>query len=161
MSETNATVTTQESATTTEQPKAEKTFTQDEVNAFFNKRYGELMSKVSQYEEKAKKFDELEEANKSELEKANEKAARLENELKAIKEAEAVRGIRDDVAKETGIPAHLLTGSTKEECEAQAAAIADYAKPTPYPAVKDAGEVNNVGKQTTRQQFAEWSQQVF
>ena len=27
--------------------------------------------------------------------------------------------------------------------------------------VKDAGEVNNVGKATTRQQFAEWSNKVF
>ena len=68
---------------------------------------------------------------------------------------------REEVAKETGIPAHLLTGATEEECKAQAAAIADYAKPSPYPAIKDAGEVNNVGKVTTRQQFAEWSNKVF
>lgn len=155
----NATVTTQENATTTEKP--EKTFTQDEVNAFFNKRYGELMSKVNEYEEKAKKFDEMEESNKSELEKANEKAAKLESELKAIKEAETVRGIREEVAKETGIPAHLLTGATEEECKAQAIAIAEYAKPTPYPAVKDGGEISNINKPSTRQQFAEWTSQVF
>ena len=141
-----------------------KTFTQEEVNSFLAKDRKQMAEKYSDYEElkqKASRLDEIEAANKSELEKANEKAAQLESELKAIKEAEAVRVIRDDVAKETGIPAHLLTGSTKEECEAQAAAIADYVKPTPYPAVKDAGEVKNVGKQTTRQQFAEWSQQVF
>ena len=75
--------------------------------------------------------------------------------------AESIREIREEVAKETGIPAHLLTGATEEECKAQAAAIADYAKPAPYPAVKDAGEVNDVGKVTTRQQFAEWSNKVF
>lgn len=156
----NATVTTQEPATTPDKPE-EKKFTQEEVNSFFNKRYGELMAKVNEYEEKAKKFDEMEEANKTELQKALEKAEKLETELSGLKKAESIREIREEVAKETGIPAHLLTGATEEECKAQAAAIADYAKPSPYPAIKDAGEVNNVGKPTTRQQFAEWSNKVF
>ena len=156
----NATVTTQDPATTPDKPE-EKKFTQEEVNSFFNKRYGELMAKVNEYEEKAKKFDEMEEANKTELQKALEKAEKLETELSGLKKAESIREIREEVAKETGIPAHLLTGATEEECKAQAAAIADYAKPAPYPAVKDAGEVNDVGKVTTRQQFAEWSNKVF
>lgn len=156
----NATVPTQDPATTPDKPE-EKKFTQEEVNSFFNKRYGELMAKVNEYEEKAKKFDEMEEANKTELQKALEKAEKLETELSGLKKAESIREIREEVAKETGIPAHLLTGATEEECKAQAAAIADYAKPAPYPAVKDAGEVNNVGKATTRQQFAEWSNKVF
>ena len=145
-------------------PQEPKVFTQEEVNSFLAKDRKQTAEKYADYEalkEKAARLDEIEAANKSELEKANEKAAQLESELKAIKEAEKIREIRESVAKETGIPAHLLTGSTKEECEAQATAIADYAKPTPYPAVKDAGEVNNVGKPTTRQQFAEWSQQIF
>lgn len=155
----NATVPTQEPATTPDKPE-EKKFTQEEVNSFFNKRYGELMAKVNEYEEKAKKFDEMEEANKTELQKALEKAEKLETELSGLKKAESIREIREEVAKETGIPAHLLTGATEEECKAQAAAIADYAKPSPYPAVKDAGEVNNVGKATTRQQFADWASKM-
>lgn len=159
MSENNATVPTQEPATTPDKPE-EKKFTQEEVNSFFNKRYGELMAKVNEYEEKAKKFDEMEEANKTELQKALEKAEKLETELSGLKKAEFIREIREEVAKETGIPAHLLTGATEEECKAQAAAIADYAKPSPYPAIKDAGEVNNVGKATTRQQFADWASKM-
>lgn len=155
----NATVPTQETATTPDKPE-EKKFTQEEVNSFFNKRYGELMAKVNEYEEKAKKFDEMEEANKTELQKALEKAEKLETELSGLKKAESIREIREEVAKETGIPAHLLTGATEEECKAQAAAIADYAKPSPYPAIKDAGEVNNVGKATTRQQFADWASKM-
>jgi RecB family exonuclease len=155
----NATVPTQEPATTPDKPE-EKKFTQEEVNSFFNKRYGELMAKVNEYEEKAKKFDEMEEANKTELQKALEKAEKLETELSGLKKAESIREIREEVAKETGIPAHLLTGATEEECKAQAAAIADYAKPSPYPAIKDAGEVNNVGKATTRQQFADWASKM-
>ena len=141
-----------------------KTFTQEEVNSFLAKDRKQMAEKYADYEalkEKASRLDEIEAANKSELEKATEKATRLESELKAIKEAEAIRGIREEVAKNTGIPAHLLTGNTKEECEAQATAIADFAKPAPYPSIKDGGELNNVGKPTTRQQFAEWTNQIF
>ena len=159
MSENNATVTTQDPGES-----QARTFTQDEVNAIVGKRLAEEKGKFADYEDlkaKAAKFDEAEEAQKSELQKVTERATALENELNSLKEAENIRNIKESVSKETGIPAHLLTGSTKEECEAQAAAIADFAKPTPYPAVKDAGEINNVGKPTTRQQFAEWSQQIF
>ena len=160
MSENNATVTTQE----TNGESQTRTFSQDEVNAIVGKRLAEEKVKYADYDDlkaKAAKFDEVEEANKSELQKATERAAALEKELNGLKKAEEVRIIRENVAKETGIPAHLLTGTTEEECKAQATAIADYAKPAPYPAVKDAGEVNNVGKATTRQQFAEWSNKVF
>lgn len=152
----NATVTTQE----TNGESQTRTFSQDEVNAIVGKRLAEEKVKYADYDDlkaKAAKFDEVEEANKSELQKATERAAALEKELNGLKKAEEVRIIRENVAKETGIPAHLLTGTTEEECKAQATAIADYAKPAPYPAVKDAGEVNNVGKATTRQQFADWA----
>ena len=146
----NATVTTQDPATTPDKPE-EKKFTQEEVNSFFNKRYGELMAKVNEYEEARDKKAEA---------MLLEKAEKLETELSGLKKAESIREIREEVAKETGIPAHLLTGATEEECKAQAAAIADYAKPSPYPAIKDAGEVNNVGKATTRQQFADWASKM-
>lgn len=155
----NATVTTQE----TNGESQTRTFSQDEVNAIVGKRLAEEKVKYADYDDlkaKAAKFDEAEEANKSELQKATERAAALEKELNGLKKAEEVRIIRENVAKETGIPAHLLTGTTEEECKAQATAIADYAKPAPYPAVKDAGEVNNVGKATTRQQFADWASKM-
>lgn len=155
----NATVPTQE----TNAEGQTRTFSQDEVNAIVGKRLAEEKVKYADYDDlkaKAAKFDEVEEANKSELQKATERAAALEKELNGLKKAEEVRIIRENVAKETGIPAHLLTGTTEEECKAQATAIADYAKPAPYPAVKDAGEVNNVGKATTRQQFADWASKM-
>lgn len=155
MSDENATVTTQEE---------NRTFTQEEVNAIVGKRLAEEKGKFADYEDlkaKAAKYDEAEEANKSELQKVTERATALENELNSMKEAEKLREIRESVAKDTGIPIHLLTGKTKEECEAQAAAIADFAKPTPYPVVKDGGEVTNVNKTSTKQQFAEWTKQVF
>lgn len=142
----------------------EKTFTQDEVNSIIAERIGRERAKYEGYEDlkaKAEKLDEIEAANKTELEKANEKAAQLEAELKTIKEAEKLRQIREEVAKETNIPVHLLTGNTKEECEQQAAAIAEFAKPSPYPAVKDGGEISNLNKVSTREQFAAWTNKVF
>lgn len=156
----NATVTTQE----TNGESQNRTFSQEEVNAIVGKRLAEEKGKYADYEDlkaKAAKFDEAEEANKSELQKVTERAAALEAEVKSMKQAEEVRSIRESVAKETGIPAHLLTGSTEEECKAQATAIADFAKPAPYPAIKDGGELNNVGKPSTRQQFAEWTNAIF
>lgn len=147
--------------TAEEHPQEEKLFTQEQVDGFFNKRYSKMMSELEEYKAKAEKFDQLEEANKSELQKATEKAQALEAELNSLKQAESVRAIKSAVAEETGVPVGLLTGTTEEECKAQAAAILNFAKPQSYPTLKDGGEVHNVGKPTTKQQFAEWAQNAF
>lgn len=139
-----------------------KTFTQEEVNAIIGERIGREREKYADYEalkEKAVKFDEMEEASKTELQRATEKAAALETELLTIKKSNEVREVREKVAKDTGVPAHLLSGETEEACMDQAYAILSYkneSKAGNYPAVKDGGEVSKVGKPTTRQQFAEW-----
>lgn len=146
---------------TNEQPKEEKLFTQEEVNGFFSKRYSEMMSQLNEYKAKAEKFDELEEANKSELQKATEKAAQLESELNQIKKEASIKDVRNKVAKELGVPADLLTAETEDACKEQAKAILNFAKPSSYPTVKDAGEVNNVGKPSPKQQFAEWANGAF
>ena len=137
----------------------ERTFTQAELNAIVQKRVGELTSKYGNYEElkeKAQKFDEIEEQSKSELQKANERADALQKELDGWKKADSVRKIREEVAKELGVPANLLNGETKEECEAQAKGILSFAKPDAYPSVKDGGEARNTGSAKTRDQFADW-----
>lgn len=137
----------------------ERTFTQAELNAIVQKRLGEQAAKYGNYEElkeKASKFDQIEEQSKSELQKVTERADALQKELDGMKKADAVRLIRESVSKETGVPAHLLYGETKEECEEMAKAIMSYAKPSAYPAVKDGGEVRNIGSGKTRDQFANW-----
>ena len=139
MSENITTVPTQENA-----EMQTRTFTQEEVNAIVGKRLAEEKSKFADYDvlkAKAEKFDEAEEANKSELQKATERANNLESELNALKKADEVRVMRENVAKETGIPSNLLTGATEEECKAQAEAIKAYAQPSGYPRVKDGGEM--------------------
>lgn len=141
-----------------------KTFTQEEVNTIVQER---LFKERKKYEgidlealkEKASKFDEMEEANKTELQKANERAIALEAELNSLKSANEIRDIREKVAKETNVPASLLTGSTEEECKAQADGIKAYANPT-YPTVKDGGEVLNVTKPSAKEDFKQWFQAV-
>lgn len=140
-----------------------KTFTQEELNAIVSDRLAREKAKYEGFEElksKAAKYDELEEANKSEMQKAQEKVASLEAELSSIKKANEVKEMREKVANESGIPANLLTGASEEECKAQAEAIKAYANPT-YPNVKDGGEVRNLNKHSTRDQFAEWANQAF
>lgn len=95
-----------------------------------------------------------------ELAQAKQLAATLQTELDGMKAAESLRLMREKVAKETKVPAALLTGETEEDCTAQANSILEFAKPA-YPILKDGGEVSasNVSKSTTRDQFAEWAKE--
>lgn len=150
----------QENATNNQVATEEKTFSQAELDAIVSDRLKRERSKYEGFEElkaKAAKLDELEEASKTELQKATEKAEALEAELNGLKKAESVRDMRDKVATETGVPAALLHGEDEESCKAEAQNILSFAKANGgYPVVKDGGEVTNTTKPSTRQQFAEW-----
>ncbi len=154
----------QETATEIETAEEQKSFTQDELNAIVGKRVAREAEKYADYEElkaKAAKLDELEESAKSELQKATERAEKLEAELNSLKKADEVRAVRDKVATETGVPANLLTGDTVEDCEEQAKAILSFAKVGDYPTLRDGGEVQHAAKGSTKQQFAEWANAAF
>ena len=136
----------------------QKTFTQDDVNRIVAKRV-EKYSDYAELKEKAQKFDEQVEAGKSELQKATEKADRLQAELDAIKTEASIRSMREEVATATGVPANLLTATTQEECEAQAQAILTWSRqrePNGYPVIPDGGDPIGEAKKTTREKFAEW-----
>lgn len=153
--------------TTVKAPEAEtqetKTFTQEEVNSIVQERLFKERKKYEGFDEikaKADKFDEMEEASKTELQRANDRVKTLETELNALKAENEVKAIREKVSQATSIPTNLLTGATEEECLAQAQAIRAFANPS-YPEVKDAGEVVNIGKPTTRDQFNQWAAEAF
>lgn len=136
-----------------------KTFSQDELNKIVQERVAKEKAKYEGYEElkeKAAKFDEQTEASKTELQKATEKAEKLEAELKSLKKAEAINVARNKVAAEMLIPASLLHGETEEECRTEAKAILDFATSKGYPEVNDGGEVRTSSKNTTADQFADW-----
>lgn len=133
-------------------------FTQAQLDSIVNKRLEQERAKFGDYADlkaKAEKLDKIEEANKSELQKANERATAFETELNALKKANEIRGIRDEVAKAMKIPTELLTADTKEACEAQAKSLLAFASSQQgYPNLKDSGEVNHAGEASTREMFA-------
>lgn len=152
----NATVTTQESPA----EQAPRTFTQDEVNAIVGKRLAEEKGKFADYDvlkEKAAKFDEAQEAQKTELQKAMEAAESYKTELEELKKRDELRSIREKVAAETGVPVSLLTSTTEEDCKAQAEAILAFKQPAAYPSIKDGGEAKHASAPATpEEQFKEW-----
>lgn len=141
----------------------EKTFTQAELDKIVQERVGRERAKYDGFEDlkaKAEKYDALEEANKSELQKAQERTAELEAQIKKMTHEKEVQAVRTKVATEKGIPAELLTGETEEACISQADKILTFAQSNGYPAVKDSGEVGKTGKATARDQFDQWAKKV-
>lgn len=134
-----------------------RTFTQEEVNRIVSNR----VAKYADYEElkgKAAKFDEAQEAAKTDLQKAQEEVARLQAEVANVRKQKEIRDMREEVSKETGVPASMLAFDTEEECREQAQMIMDFRKNAPgYPTVRDGGEANTVNKGTAKQQFEEWA----
>ena len=119
-------------------PEPAKTFTQAELDAIVADRLSREKSKYADYadlQKKAKLYDEVEEKNKSELQKAQEKSAKLEKELNDMKKANETKDIREKVAKEKGVPASLLFGTDEETCKKQADEILKFAKPDAYKGV--------------------------
>lgn len=147
-------------ATGETQVTTEKTFTQDDVNRIVANR----VAKYADYDElkqKAAAYDKAQEEGKSELRKATELAAAYKTELDQLKAENTVRDIRTEVGTAKGVPASLLTGSTKEECEKQADAILSFAKPKTYPSVRDGGEQIVDQKKSTSDSFADWAEEAF
>lgn len=151
----------QDNNSTVAEPTQERTFTQAELDEIVKSRVAKERAKFTDYDslrEKATKFDELQEANKSELQKATERAEALQKQIDSMTHENEIRGIRDKVANETGVPANLLLGNTEEECTEQANKILAFKNENAsYPVVKDGGEVQNLTpKKTAQDQFADW-----
>ncbi len=91
--------------------------------------------------DKAKKFDEFEEASKTELQKAADRATAAEAKFA---ESEA-RAMRAEVAAAKGIPATLLSGSTQEELEASADALIAFKGAAAKPDFGAGDRGNDVG----------------
>ena len=142
----------QENTPAAGEQQTERTFTQAEMNAIISDRLTRERSKYADYDDlkaKAAQFDAAQEAGKTELQKANEKAAKLQQQQE----------VRAKVSAATGVPADLLSGDTEEACTAQAQAILKFAKPG-YPNVRDGGDPHHTPTGSTRQQFADWFEQV-
>ena len=120
----------------------ERTFTQAELDAIVGDRLKRERAKYADYDEfkaKAAKYDEAEEAGKSELQKAVEERDRLKAELdKLAAERERAEKVAK-VAAEKGVDAALLarmSGDVDENAEFLKAQMAQQK----YPSVPDYGE---------------------
>ena len=142
---------------------SEETFkapaSQEELDRIIQARLARDRAKFADYDElkaKAAKLAEIEEANKTEAEKAQ---ARAEAAEKRAIELEA-KALRAEVAATKGVPVNLLTGSTQEELEAAAdALIAFRGEQKAGPTSGSLGRVNqNTVKGTPGEQFADFFQ---
>lgn len=108
-----------------------------------------------------KALSEAQKTDKSkELESALTKMGNLQKELDGMKAAETIRATREKVSQATGVPANLLTMESEEDCTAQAQSILSFAQPQGYPSVNDGGEVTTTHRQSTRDQFASWFNEI-
>lgn len=123
----------------------ERTFTQAEMDAIIGERLKRDRAKYADYDElkaKAAKYDEAEEANKSELQKAVEERDKYKADLAKL-QAEKDRSEQvAKVAAEQGVDAALLARMSGD-VEENAKFLKEQMDTKPkYEAVHDAGEVN-------------------
>lgn len=96
--------------------------------------------------EKAKKFDELEEANKTEQEKLLARAEAAEKRLADRDAKDAAAATAAEVAKVKGVPVSALRGSTKEELEAHADELLELMPKKPAaPSADGQGDGEQIG----------------
>lgn len=96
---------------------------------------------VESLKEKAQAFDKAQEEGKSELEKAIARAEKAESKIKAIEDAQKTAKLRADIAKEVGVPAHLLKGESEADIRKHAEDLASFAvEPDPL-VVSSAGKL--------------------
>lgn len=138
---------TNENATAPQAPQEqEKLFTQAEMDKIIQER----LRKETEKREKA--IAEKDAALKA----AAETVTSLQGEIEKRNEADKISAMRSTISAETGVPVSLITATTEEEARAQAKAIAEFARPSSYPSIKDGGEVNKVGSKTKEELFSEW-----
>lgn len=99
--------------------------------------------------DKAKAFDEHEEANKSELQKLLDRAEKAEKAAAAA----LIEKLRSDVAKDTSVPVELIHGHTEEEMRAAAEVALAFKGNGKPPAAAPAQIVTSDGKSTQAKQI--------
>ncbi len=129
-------------------------------------KYKELQAQARKHEtrakenyEKAKVYDELKRTQMSDAEKladATERATKAEAELEALRQAEERNATARAVSEATGVPQSLITGTTREEMEASAAAIQAFAKGRVGVFSQDGNKPQGKPARTTRDSFSEF-----
>jgi len=132
--------------------------TQDDLDRVVGERLARERAKFADYGDlkaKAQRFDEIEEKNKTELQKLQERAEKAEKE----RDAERLNLARQQAATKTGLPVEMamrLQGGNLEELIADAEALAKLITPatrSPKPTGAQSGDTHHSGD-WLRNQFA-------
>lgn len=98
---------------------------QEELDKLIGARIGKVKSQFADYDalkEKASKFDEAEQASKSEIERAQERIKELEAKASTAERS----ALQQRIAAEEGVIPEVLHGSTEEEMRAAAQRIKEW-----------------------------------
>lgn len=125
---------------------AERTFTQAEVDAIVRDRLKREREKHADYAELQKKaaaYDQAQEASKTELQKAVERAEKAEGELSDLRAAQERAELVARLAAEKGVDADMLSRMSGDVAD-NAAWLAEHDAARPkYPTLTDKGEVSS------------------
>ena len=136
-----------------------KTFTQEQVNALVGSARVHERQKYQNYDQYKAAFEELEkikEGEKSDLQKAIERAEKAESERNALQAEKDKSTWASEVSKATGVPAEVLRGSTKEEMQAHAEALKPHFATNAAPVVNSDGFAPAAGAAATNaERFAQ------
>lgn len=102
------------------------TFTQEQVNALLAEQKRKIMDRYADYDTlktKAAEADSAKAAADQAVSEAVARAEAAEGKVAAFEAEKQLNTWRDEVARETNIPAAALRGTTKEELEAHAAEL--------------------------------------
>jgi hypothetical protein len=155
---------------TTEPPAYTPPATQADLDRIIADRLSREKAKYADYGDlkaKAAKFDEAEQANKTELQKALDRAAAAEAKVTSYETRDQVTTWAKEIVKDSKVPADALRGSTKEELQAhfdqlKALVPSDEEKPTPKgligPYVPAEGTKPTTPAQSNGQIFADFIQ---
>jgi hypothetical protein len=106
---------------------------QDEFDQRLAKRLERERAKFADYDAiktKAAEFDKVAEANKTELQKALERAEAAEKKAAEFEAKQQHAKWAEEITKDSGVPAAALRGSTREELEEHFKVLKDLVKPT-------------------------------
>lgn len=110
---------------------------------------------------KAKAYDDLQEQSKSDLQKAQEKAQKLQKELDDLNAKSAKDAARVKVAKETGVPEDLIAGDNEDSMRAFAKSVAKFAKKPAAPKASNPGSFANDAGDSKDAEKRAFARQVF
>lgn len=157
MSEQTAPTTGTENTNEQQQQESVKEFqaitSQEDFDKAIQARLARERAKFADYEDlkaKASKFEELENAQKTEAQKAQEALAEAQKRAADLE----LKAARAEVAAAKGVPVELLSGSSREEIEAHAEALIAFKGTQPGgPVIPNQGKQPDKAAETTDDWF--------